>query len=209
MEKKKTLATAKPAVKIILGIVIFVVVMFIWAMGVRNNLVKKEETVKSSWSQVLNQYQRRYDLIPNLVATVQGYAEHENETFRQVIEARANATSFTITDEVLNNPETFKKFQTLQGDINAALSRLLAVSENYPDLKANESFLELQSQLEGTENRISVERKAFNDTTTSYNIYLKSFPKNIVASIFNFEAKPYFDVTNDKALEAPTVDFTK
>ena len=209
MEKKKTLATAKPAVKIILGIVIFIVIIFIWAMGVRNNLVKKEETVKSSWSQVLNQYQRRYDLIPNLVATVQGYAEHENETFRQVIEARANATSFTITDEVLNNPETFKKFQTLQGDINAALSRLLAVSENYPDLKANESFLELQSQLEGTENRIAVERKAFNDTTTSYNIYLKSFPKNVVASIFNFEAKPYFDVTNDKALEAPTVDFTK
>lgn len=209
MEKKKTLATAKPAVKIILGIVVFIVIIFIWAMGVRNNLVKKEETVKSSWSQVLNQYQRRYDLIPNLVATVQGYAEHENETFRQVIEARANATSFTITDEVLNNPETFKKFQTLQGDINAALSRLLAVSENYPDLKANESFLELQSQLEGTENRISVERKAFNDTTTSYNVYLKSFPKNIVASIFNFEAKPYFDVTNDKALEAPTVDFTK
>jgi LemA protein len=192
---------------ILISIAAFIIILFGYVMSTRNSLVSKEESVKSSWSQVLNQYQRRYDLIPNLVATVQGYAEHENETFRQVTEARAAATSFQITPEVLNNPQAFQKFQTLQGDINAALSRLLAVSENYPQLKASENFLELQSQLEGTENRISVERKTFNDTAKNYNVYLKSFPKNIVASMFNFEEKAYFNVTNDNALQAPTVDF--
>ena len=194
---------------IIISIISIILVALLWSMATRNGLISKQEDTKSKWSQVLNQYQRRYDLIPNLVSTVQAYAEHENETFRQVTEARASATSFKIDEDVLNNPEAFQKFQTLQGDINAALSRILAISENYPELKANENFLELQSQLEGTENRISVERKNFNDSAKDYNIFLKSFPKNIVAKIFNFNEIAYFEVTNPEALEAPKVNFNE
>ena len=195
---------------IIIGAVIIVILMLLGSViSKRNQLVGKDQTVESAWSDVLTDYQRRYDLIPNLVATVQAYAEHETETFLQVTEARTNATSFVISKDVLDNPETFQKFQTLQGDITASLSRLLAVSENYPDLKANETFLSFQSQLEGTENRISVSRKRFNESVNSYNTYLKSFPNNVIGSIFNFKEKSYFNLQNQEAENAPQVNFDK
>jgi LemA protein len=175
----------------------------------RNTLVKKSQAVDSAWSNVLTDYQRRYDLIPNLVATVQAYAGHETETFTQVTQARANATSFTVTKDVLDDPVAFQKFQTLQGDIEASLSRLLAVAENYPDLKANETFLTFQSQLEGTENRIAVDRKNFNEAVQDYNTYLQMFPNNIIASISNFKEKTYFNLQNPEAEVAPKVNFDK
>lgn len=194
---------------IIIGILIVVLGVFNFIFGTKNAIVTKEEGVKTAWSQVENVYQRRYDLIPNLVATVQGVADFEKETFTQVTEARSNATSFKITDEVLNNPDSFRKFQQMQGDLTAALSRLMVVSENYPQLKANENFLSLQSQLEGSENRITVERQKFNEAAKEYNIYIKMFPQSFVASMFNFKEKSYFQVTNEKANEAPVVDFNK
>lgn len=195
---------------IIIGIIILFVVIVAGAIiSKRNTLVSKNETVESSWSDVLTDYQRRYDLIPNLVATVQAYAEHETETFTQVTQARADATSFVITKEILDDPESFQKFQTLQGDITASLSRLLAVSESYPDLKANETFLSFQSQLEGTENRISVSRKKFNEAVNDYNTYLKYFPNNVIGSMFNFKDKQYFNLQNDEAATAPQVNFDK
>ncbi|MBP8689568.1 LemA family protein [Patescibacteria group bacterium] len=191
---------------IILGIIAILLLMFI---SKRNTLVKKSQAVDSAWSNVLTDYQRRYDLIPNLVATVQAYAEHETETFTQVTQARANATSFTVTKDVLDDPVAFQKFQTLQGDIEASLSRLLAVAENYPDLKANETFLTFQSQLEGTENRIAVDRKNFNEAVQDYNTYLQMFPNNIIASISNFKEKTYFNLQNPEAEVAPKVNFDK
>lgn len=191
---------------IILGIIVILLIMFI---SKRNTLVAKSQAVDSAWSNVLTDYQRRYDLIPNLVATVQAYADHETETFTQVTQARANATSFTVTKDVLDDPATFQKFQTLQGDIEASLSRLLAVAENYPDLKANETFLTFQSQLEGTENRIAVDRKNFNDAVQSYNTYLQMFPNNIIASMSNFKEKAYFNLQNPEAEVAPKVNFDK
>ncbi|MBR6759612.1 MAG: LemA family protein [Alistipes sp.] len=170
-----------------------------------NNMVTKEEAVKSAWSNVETQYQRRADLIPNLVATVKGYAEHEQTTLDAVVEARAKATSVNVAlDDI--TPENIAKFQEAQSAVSSALGRLIAVSENYPDLKANQNFLELQAQLEGTENRITVARKEFNDATQTYNVAVRKFPANIIAAIFDFDQKPYYEA-DQSAAEAPKVEF--
>jgi LemA protein len=175
-----------------------------------NDFQAKDEAVKAAWSEVVNQYQRRADLIPNLVNTVKGYATHERETLEAVTRARAAATSFQITPEVLNNPAAFQKFQQVQGELSSALSRLMAVSENYPQLKADTSFRDLQSQLEGTENRITVARQRYIQSVREYNIMVRSFPTNLTASMFHYEVKPSFTVENEKAISnAPKVDFGK
>ena len=175
-----------------------------------NEFQSKDEATKAAWGEVVNQYQRRADLIPNLVNTVKGYAAHEKETLESVTRARAAATSFQITPEVLNNPEAFKKFQAVQGELSGALSRLMAVSEKYPDLKANENFRDLQSQLEGTENRITVARQRYIAAVQDYNVSVRSFPKNLTAMVFGYETKPSFTVENEKAIStAPTVNFGK
>lgn len=179
--------------------------LFGWVKGTYNGLVKSQENVEAAWAQVENVYQRRADLIPNLVETVKGYAKHEQETLEGVIEARAKATSVQVDASNLDEAQ-MKKFQEAQGELTQALSRLIAVSENYPDLKANQNFLELQSQLEGTENRITVERQKFNDTARAYNTEIRTFPTNILASIFNFDRKPYFEAETG-ADKAPKVSF--
>jgi LemA protein len=168
-------------------------------------MVEKDEGVKKAWSQVENVYQRRADLIPNLVETVKGYAAHEQGTLESVVEARAKATSMTIDPSNLDE-ESLAKFQQAQSQLGGALSRLLAVQENYPDLKANETFRDLMTQLEGTENRIAVERKKFNDAAGDYNTYIRMFPKNITAMIFGFKSKPYFQA-DEGAQKAPSVKF--
>lgn len=206
MENSKLSKPLIIVISIFVGLFILIVIGFSWFFGVKNNIVKKEEIVSSSWAQVQNQYQRRYDLIPNLVETVKGYAEHEKEAFTQVIQARSQATSFNITPEVLNDPEAFKKFEAMQGELSSALSRLMAISENYPDLKANQNFLSLQSQLEGTENRISVERNRYNEAIRSYNTLIKMFPQSFVASMSNFTVKPYFEASQN-AQVTPKVEF--
>ena len=170
-----------------------------------NGMVEREEAVSQAWSNVENQYQRRADLIPNLVNTVKGYAAHEQETLTQVIEARSKATSINIDAENLT-PETLKAYQKAQGEIGNALGRLIALGEAYPDLKANENFRELQAQLEGTENRIATERMKFNETAKEYNTLIRKFPKNIIASVFGFEKKPYFEA-QEGADKAPAVQF--
>ena len=170
-----------------------------------NGMVEREEAVSQAWSNVENQYQRRADLIPNLVNTVKGYAAHEQETLTQVIEARSKATSINIDAENLT-PETLKAYQKAQGEIGNALGRLIALGEAYPDLKANENFRELQAQLEGTENRIAVERRNFNDATRSYNTYLRKFPRNILSNIYGFDTKPYFEA-EEGTHNAPKVEF--
>jgi len=170
-----------------------------------NSMVEKDEQIAQQWAQVENQYQRRSDLIPNLVNTVKGYADFEKSTLTAVVEARAKATSVQVNANDLN-PESIKKFQTAQGELTGALSRLLVSVERYPDLKANQSFLELQAQLEGTENRISTERKRFNDAVGDYNSYIRKFPRNLYASAFDFEKKGYFEA--DKGSEkGPSVNF--
>jgi LemA protein len=175
-----------------------------------NQFQTKDEATKAAWSEVVNQYQRRADLIPNLVNTVKGYASHERETLEAVTRARAAATSFQITPEVLNNPEAFQKFQQVQGELSSALSRLMAVSENYPQLKADASFRDLQSQLEGTENRITVARQRYIAAVQDYNVTVRSFPTNLTAMMFGYQAKPSFTVENEKAIStAPTVNFGK
>lgn len=174
------------------GLVLFVVLFVMWGIGAYNNLVTLNESVTQSWSQVENQYQRRADLIPNLVNTVKGVADFERGVLTDVTEARARVGQFNVTPEVLNDPQAFQKFQQLQGDLSSALSRLLVTVENYPNLKANENFLQLQAQLEGTENRISVERRKFNETVQSYNTTIKRFPNSIFAGIFGFSEKEYF-----------------
>lgn len=170
-----------------------------------NKMVSMDEAVKSSWSQVENVYQRRADLIPNLVETVKGYAQHEQETFTKVIEARSQATSMKI-DPANLTPEAIQQFQNAQQGISSALSRLMVVVEQYPDLKANQNFLDLQAQLEGTENRITVERQKFNETTQTYNAYIRRFPELITAKIFGFGKKPYFESLQG-AEKAPEVKF--
>jgi len=162
--------------------------------------------VNNAWAQVSNQYQRRADLIPNLVETVKGYAKHERETLEAVIQARANATNLTVTPEVLNDPRAFSKFQQVQGEISSALARLMAVVENYPNLKANENFLSLQAQLEGTENRITVERQRFNETVQGFNTRIRRFPTNLFAGLFGFGKKAYFEA-QEGAEVAPKVSF--
>ncbi len=191
---------------IIIGIIIIaVVILFRLFVSPYNNMVKMEEGVTSQWAQVENVYQRRADLIPNLVNTVKGYATFEKETLTQVIEARSKATQVTVNPEKLT-PEALQQFQQAQGGLSSALSRLMVVVERYPELKANQNFLELQAQLEGSENRIAVERNKFNETVQRYNAYIRSFPNNIVSSIFNFEKKPYFEA--DKGAEkVPEVKF--
>lgn len=175
-----------------------------------NEFQAKDEATKAAWSEVVNQYQRRSDLIPNLVNTVKGYATHEQSTLEAVTKARAAATSFQITPEVLNNPEAFQKFQQVQGELSNALSRLMAVSENYPNLKADTSFRDLQSQLEGTENRITVARQRYIAAVQDYNVTVRSFPTNITAKVFGYQPKPSFTVENEHAIStAPKVDFGK
>jgi len=175
-----------------------------------NDFQAKDEAVNAAWSEVINQYQRRADLIPNLVNTVKGYASHEQETLSAVTEARSRATSFQITPEVLENPEAFQRFQQAQGELSSALSRLMAVAENYPNLKADANFRDLQVQLEGTENRITVARQRYINTVRDYNVLARSFPTNLTAMVFGYEAKPNFTVENERAISnAPTVDFGK
>jgi LemA protein len=163
-----------------------------WGVSSYNNMVSLDQEVIKQWSQVENQYQRRADLVPNLVNTVKGYADFEKEVLTQVTEARARVSQFNITPELLNDPQAFAKFQSLQGELSGALSRLLVTVENYPQLKANENFLQLQAQLEGTENRISVERKKFNEVVQSYNTTIKRFPASMLAGMFGFGEKLYF-----------------
>jgi LemA protein len=175
-----------------------------------NDFQTKDEATKAAWSEVVNQYQRRADLIPNLVNTVKGYASHERETLEAVTRARASATSFQITPEVLNNPEAFQKFQQVQGELSGALSRLMVVSEKYPDLKADASFRDLASQLEGTENRITVARQRYIASVQDYNVTVRQFPKNLTAMMFGYKTKPSFTVENEKAIStAPAVNFGK
>ena len=188
---------------IVLGII--ALALFGWVKNGYNGLVKSQENVEAAWSQVENVYQRRADLIPNLVETVKGYAKHEQETLEGVIEARANATKVTI-DPTNMSPEDLKKYQAAQGEVGSALSRLIAVAENYPDLKANENFKDLQQQLESTENRINIARNDFNEEARKYNTQRRTFPTNIIASIFNFGDKPYFQA-QEGADKAPKVDF--
>lgn len=170
-----------------------------------NAMVEKDEAVSQAWSNVENQYQRRADLIPNLVNTVKGYAAHEKETLDAVVTARSKATQITVSADELT-PEKLKAYQAAQGEVGSALGRLLALTENYPELKANENFKELQAQLEGTENRISVERRNFNEAAKEYNTYIRKFPNNIVSSLFGFEKRPYFEAEAG-AEKAPSVEF--
>jgi len=180
----------------VIGVIVLIgIILVAWGVGAYNNLVTLNENVNQSWSQVENQYQRRTDLIPNLVNTVKGYANFERGVLTDVTEARARVSQFNITPEVLNNPQAFQKFQQLQGELSGALSRLLVTVENYPTLKANENFMQLQAQLEGTENRISVERRNFNQSVQTYNTTIKRFPASIFAGIFGFGVKQYFTST--------------
>jgi LemA protein len=190
---------------IIIVLVLLVIIFYSMFRGQYNNMVTMEEGVTAQWAQVENVYQRRADLIPNLVNTVKGYADFEQETLTQVIEARARATSVNIDADNLN-PQMLQQFQQAQDGLGSALSRLLVTIERYPDLKANQNFLDLQAQLEGTENRIANERRKFNDVTRSYNTYIKKFPQVILAGMFGFEKKAYFQA-KEGAEEAPVVEF--
>ncbi|MGN0235134.1 MAG: LemA family protein [Paludibacteraceae bacterium] len=187
------------AVLLVLAIIVF------WGVGRYNGMVSAEEGVETAWSQVENQYQRRADLIPNLVETVKGYASHESATLENVIAARARATQMTV-DPANATPEQLAAYQEAQGQLSQALGRLMAVAEAYPDLKANTNFRDLQAQLEGTENRITVARQNFNDTAKQYNTMIRKFPNNIIASMFGFKKKPYFEAETG-AEKAPKVQF--
>lgn len=190
------------------GLIITIVVIAlvaIWGISSYNGLVSMDENVSNQWANVETQYQRRSDLIPNLVNTVKGYAKHESETLESVMAARSQATQVKI-DPSNCTPQQLAAYQKAQGDVTTALGKLLAITENYPDLKANHNFLELQSQLEGTENRINVARKDFNDTAKKYNTSLRRFPRNIIASMFGFEKRNYFEA-EASAEKAPKVEF--
>ena len=195
----------KKGLIVILAVAAVVIGLFFWFQGTYNGMVKMDEGVQAAWSQVENVYQRRADLIPNLVSTVKGYAAHEQETLEGVISARSKATQLTVDSDNLT-PERLAQYNKAQGELGAALGKLLAITENYPDLKANQNFLQLQSQLEGTENRIAVERQKFNETARKYNTAIRQFPKNIVAGMFGFEKKPYFEA-QEGAQQAPKVEF--
>ena len=186
----------------VLGVLAIIV---LWIANVYNGFVAAEEQVESAWAQVEYQYQRRSDLVPNLVATVKGYASHESETLQGVIDARARATQITI-DPSKATPEQLAAYQSAQGELSQALGRLLALAESYPDLKANENFRDLQQQLEGTENRITVARQLFNDEAKKYNTDIRKFPNNLIAGAFGFEKKPYFEA-EEGARQAPKVEF--
>ena len=187
---------------VVLGIL---AIIALWVANVYNSFVAAEEEVESAWSQVENQYQRRADLVPNLVATVKGYAAHESETLQGVVDARARATQITI-DPATATPEQLAAFQAAQGELWTAIGKLLAIAENYPDLKANENFRDLQAQLEGTENRITIARQLFNESARNYNTRIRRFPNNIIAAAFGFEKKPYFEA-EEGANKAPKVEF--
>lgn len=192
----------KKSTWIILGVV---AVVIIWAVGSYNGLVTKDEKVSEAWANVETVYQRRADLIPNLVNTVKGYAAHEQETLQLVTNARANATNITI-DPSTATVEDMKRFMAAQQEIGSALGRLIAIAENYPDLKANQNFLELQKQLEGTENRISTERRKYNETVKSFNASIRRFPTNLIAGMFGFEKRSMFEA-QEGAEVAPVVEF--
>jgi LemA protein len=175
-----------------------------------NDFQRLDEDVKASWSEVLNQYQRRADLIPNIVATVKGEANFEQETLTKVIEARSRATSIQATPELINNPEAFDKFQKAQGELTGALSRLMVVAEQYPNLKANQGFQDLRVQLEGTENRVTVARNRYIKSVAEYNVLARSFPSNLTAMVFSYGVKPSFTVQNEAQISTPpTVSFDK
>ena len=188
---------------IITGVVVLVLVL--WGVGGYNGLVNQDEEVNNKWANVETQYQRRSDLIPNLVSTVKGYAKHESQTLEAVMAARSQATQVKI-DPSNCTPQQLAQYQKAQGDVTTALGKLLAITENYPDLKANQNFLELQSQLEGTENRINVARKDFNDAAKEYNVSIRRFPKSIIAGICCFDKKNYFEAEAG-ADKAPKVEF--
>lgn len=200
----------KRSVAIVLGVVAAVILIVLiavgWGISTYNRIVSAEEGVKSGWSQVENQYQRRYDLIPNLVETVKGFAKQEREVLEAVTNARSRVGQLSVTPEVLNDPQAFAKFQQAQDGLSSALSRLLVVTENYPTLRSNENFLALQSQLEGTENRISVERRRFNETVQSFNTMIRRFPASFIASMAGFKEKAYFSAVSG-AEQAPKVQF--
>ncbi len=201
----------KKGMKVFL-IVLAVVLLLIFSLyrfwaGNYNAMVQKGETVDAAWAQVQNQYQRRFDLIPNLVNTVKGYASHESEVFTNIADARSRAGGvLQVSDEVLNNPESFARFQQAQNELGSALQRLLVITENYPELKADQNFLALQDQLEGTENRIGTERKRFNDVVQDYNTFIRQFPRVIIANMSGFTAKQYF-AAGTEAQSAPQVQF--
>ena len=186
-------------------VIALVAIAAIWGVSAYNGLVKMDEGVNTAWSNVENQYQRRADLIPNLVNTVKGYAAHEKETLEAVMSARSKATQMTIDADNLT-PEKLQEYQKAQGEIGAALGRLLAITEAYPDLKANQNFMELQAQLEGTENRISVERRNFNEVAREYNTSIRTFPKTIIAGMCGLDKRPYFEA-EEGANKAPEVKF--
>lgn len=196
--KKGTLIT-------LLVIIVLVIVGLRYGIKSNNTMVEKEEGVRTAWSQVENVYQRRADLIPNLVNTVKGYASHEQQTLEGVIEARAKATQINVNPEELT-PEALQQYMATQNNLSQALGRLMVVAEQYPELKANESFQMLQTQLEGTENRITVERQRFNETAKDYNTYIRKFPRSIVASLLGFDKQAYFEAMEGSAV-APKVEF--
>jgi LemA protein len=191
--------------KTLIIVVAAIALVFIWVIAIYNGLVSSEEKVNNRWANVETQYQRRSDLIPNLVNTVKGYAAHEKGTLEAVITARSQATQIKVDADNLT-PDKLAQYQKAQGDVSAALGKLIAISENYPDLKANQNFLELQSQLEGTENRINVARKDFNDASQQYNVSIRRFPRNIFANMFGFQKKSYFEAAQGTE-NAPKVQF--
>lgn len=195
----------KKGVIVLIVVAVVVLGLFMWVKGAYNGMVTKQEAVESAWSQVENVYQRRADLIPNLVSTVKGYAKHEQTTLENVVNARAKATQVTVDPTKLDEA-SMKNFQDAQGELGNAIGRLLMVQENYPDLKANENFRDLQAQLEGTENRIATERNKFNEVAKDYNTTIRHFPNNIFAGMFGFERKPYFEA-KEGADQAPKVEF--
>lgn len=190
-------------------LIVVAAILFVSGCGY-NNLQVTDEQIKSAWSEVLNQYQRRADLVPNLVNTVKGYAEHEKEVLENVTNARSKVSSISVTPELVEDEAAFAKFQAAQGELRSALGRLIAVAENYPQLQANQNFRDLQAQLEGTENRITVARKRYIDSVQAYNVTVRSFPSNLTAKLFGYKTKANFTVENEQALAVPPkVDFSK
>ncbi len=193
---------------VVVGIILVIVfALYRFFAGNFNSIVEKDEAVSAQWAEVQNQYQRRMDLIPNLVSTVKGYASHEEDVFTKVAEARSRAGgTVNVDSSTLDDPEAFKKYQQAQDSLGASLQRLLVVSEQYPELKANENFRDLQSQLEGTENRITVARGRYNDAARSYNVFIRQFPRSVIANMNGFRVKSYFEASSE-AQSAPKVEF--